>query len=343
MTTSLHERLPRVVSLFERAGLSTTIISVDNCSSGGNNRTYRVETSDGVFAVKQYFDYPNDTQKRLETEWDFLVYAASVSPHVVPRVYSRDSQNGLALHEFIEGRAIQSEDLTEHDIKQAAQFFCALNELQAKERAKFLPIASDASFSIEDNLKRIEERIRKLQCIVPKMEEDQEALRFSQIFYKIWKQLFKKIHATQLQIFHKHLKAEQRCISPSDFGFHNALRTIEGTVRFLDFEYAGWDDPAKMIADFFTQLAVPVSVRFFEQFSAIVEMAFPTMPDLMMRAKLLYPVCQLKWCCIALNVFLPIHLARRQFANSKLDLIELKRAQLNKAEKLMQSLEGVLS
>ena len=32
----------------------------------------------------------------------------------------------------------------------------------------------------------------------------------------------------------------ERCISPSDFGFHNALVDERGIVRFLDFEYSGW-------------------------------------------------------------------------------------------------------
>ena len=41
------------------------------------------------------------------------------------------------------------------------------------------------------------------------------------------------------------LPKETRCLSPSDFGFHNALLEATGKLRFVDFEYAGWDDPAK--------------------------------------------------------------------------------------------------
>ena len=48
-----------------------------------------------------------------------------------------------------------------------------------------------------------------------------------------------------------------RVVSPSDFGFHNALRTEDGRLAFLDFEYAGWDDPAKLVCDFELQPAVP--------------------------------------------------------------------------------------
>ena len=40
-----------------------------------------------------------------------------------------------------------------------------------------------------------------------------------------------------------------RALSPSDFGLHNALRTKDGQLRFIDFEYFGWDDPVKLVSD----------------------------------------------------------------------------------------------
>src|SRR5258708_29751946 len=41
------------------------------------------------------------------------------------------------------------------------------------------------------------------------------------------------------------------------FGFHNALLRPSQELCFLDFEYAGHDDPAKMVGDFFSQPAIP--------------------------------------------------------------------------------------
>ncbi len=40
-------------------------------------------------------------------------------------------------------------------------------------------------------------------------------------------------------------------VSPSDFGFHNALLDDGGAISFLDFEYSGRDDPAKLDLRFF--------------------------------------------------------------------------------------------
>ena len=39
-------------------------------------------------------------------------------------------------------------------------------------------------------------------------------------------------------------------LSPSDFGFHNAILKESGDLVFLDFEYFGRDDPVKLMADF---------------------------------------------------------------------------------------------
>ena len=49
--------------------------------------------------------------------------------------------------------------------------------------------------------------------------------------------------------FERDIDSAERTLSPSDFGFHNALKRSDGRIVFLDFEYFGWDDPAKMTAE----------------------------------------------------------------------------------------------
>jgi len=138
------------------------------------------------------------------------------------------------------------------------------------------------------------------------------------------------------------LAREHRCISPSDFGFHNALAEPNGNIRFLDFEYAGWDDPAKVAGDFFAQLAVPVPSEFFDRFATEIGHNFSSSEKISDRAALLRPAYQIKWCCIALNVFLPVHLARRRFADPGIDEIALKQNQLAKARQLLNSIDATI-
>ena len=110
-------------------------------------------------------------------------------------------------------------------------------------------------------------------------------------------------------------------------------------IKFIDFEYAGIDDPAKMAGDFFAQLAVPVPAEYFNDFVRQCMQVFPDANSLIERAKLLRPLYKVKWCCIAMNVFLPEHMARRKFANADLDQSQIKQTQLYKAEQILKSLQ----
>ncbi len=134
------------------------------------------------------------------------------------------------------------------------------------------------------------------------------------------------------------LPSAHRCLSPSDFGFHNALLTPDGTLRFLDFEYAGWDDPAKLVCDFFCQPRVPVGLEFWSRMVGALGEGLGMGDSLEARAALLLPAYRLKWCCILLNEFLPTALARRAFAHADLGREETKGIQLAKARRVITSL-----
>ena len=108
-------------------------------------------------------------------------------------------------------------------------------------------------------------------------------------------------------------------------------------MRFLDFEYAGWDDPAKMVCDFFCQPAVPVPLHFYDDVVGRVA-AVSGGSSLPQRIGLLLPVYQLKWCCILLNDFLPLGRRRRSFAGGTAAQEEQKARQLQKARQALQNL-----
>ena len=126
------------------------------------------------------------------------------------------------------------------------------------------------------------------------------------------------------------------CLSPSDFGFHNAILAADGRLRFLDFEYAGWDDPAKVVCDFFCQPALPVPVSLAESFREQVANCF-AQPDLLQRRiALLLPVYRVKWCCIMLNHFLPVGSRRRRFAREQQDQQTWKNEQLERVREALR-------
>jgi hypothetical protein len=123
---------------------------------------------------------------------------------------------------------------------------------------------------------------------------------------------------------------EHRVLSPSDFGFHNALKDEAGKLWFFDFEYAGWDDPAKLLCDFFCQPQVPVSIEHADRFLETLQMAVGD-EDLPARYKMLLPLHAAKWACILLNEFLKPDAERRRFAG----LQDRRVAQLEKARAML--------
>ena len=98
------------------------------------------------------------------------------------------------------------------------------------------------------------------------------------------------------------IDARDCCLSPSDFGFHNALTGPAG-LGFLDFEYAGRDDPAKLVSDFFCQPEIPVPMRYHAGFIARLAQGLRLDAAGRARCRILLDAYRIKWTCIILNEF----------------------------------------
>lgn len=330
-----------IAGLLAAAGVTGRLGEVSSCSSGGNNRIYRAEVGQSAFAVKHYFRHDLDPRNRLAAEYGFLQYAASAAPGRTPAAHACNTGRGIALYEFVDGRRFASGEIAWRHVQSAIAFFRELNDPRWRAKAESLPAAAEACFSIEQHLELVGARIHLLSEIAEGVTIERSARALIRVLTSFWAksstQIIESAARNRLDAAAP-LDPAQRCISPSDFGFHNALAEDSGAIRFLDFEYAGWDDPAKTAGDFFAQVAVPVPQELFDPFIGEITQVFPRPHELVHRARLLRPVYRVKWCCIALNVFHPVHLARRKFADPALDETELKTAQLAKAEQLFQSI-----
>ena len=134
------------------------------------------------------------------------------------------------------------------------------------------------------------------------------------------------------------LPQEARCISPSDFGFHNALIHDDGALVFLDFEYAGWDDPAKMVGDFFSHPGSRVDAAYLDDFMSVAFDGFAEAEYLAKRAATMRPLFRLKWCCIMLNEFLSDAGQRRAFANPATQTLAWRQGQVAKVATYLERL-----
>jgi hypothetical protein len=313
-------------------------ICVQPCAGGGNNRVFTVTAGDRRYIAKCYFRHPSDTRDRLKSEFTFLNYAKRIGITCVPLPIACDNERGIGLYEYIDGQKLTPPDIDAARVDQAADFFLRLNQPVAHPYAAALPNASEACFSIAEHFAMVDARIARLDNVPAILAVDRDAREFTQLLGARWQQAKSQIlRESQRCGIDPAATLEARCISPSDFGFHNALVSANRGLCFIDFEYSGWDDPAKTIGDFFSHPAVPVDMAHFERFlTAVTSHTATAQNKFAERARLLLPVFQTKWCCIILNDFLPMDAQRRRFADPGVDQEARKREQITKARRLYE-------
>lgn len=334
-TTDLTVALP---GLLAAAGLSGEF-QLQPIDGGANNRVFRVDVGGTVALLKVYFHHRADPRDRLRAEFSFSTFAWNNGMRCLPRPLASDPHNHLGLYEFVKGRRPMPSEITTEIVQQALFFYRELNRHKHQPEAGALPTASEACFSIAAHLDCVEQRVRRLLAAT-----DPEAVSFArEKLSRVWDDVSvavrRRAAALGLQL-EEVLSPADRCLSPSDFGFHNALLEASGQVRFIDFEYAGWDDLAKTVCDFFCQPAVPVSENFQPMFVDAVVENLPERERHAQRILLLLPVYQVKWCCILLNDFLPVGGQRRRFARSGVDQDVERKKQLEMARRAIEKIQS---
>lgn len=330
----------KALPLLQQMGFSETF-DLEPLTGGGNNRVYQFQHGNEKRVLKVYFQNPADPRDRFGAEKSFYHFLWAEGIRRTPKPFGWDLKNRLGLFSFIEGRKLSAAEIDESLVKQALAFVLESNANKNSPGAEQIPVASEACFSVAEHLAVVERRVMRLQKIECESELDQQAATFVKAELE---PAWKKYKSETLQNVRVNLEVQlpqnERCLSPSDFGFHNALLPADGKLRFFDFEYAGWDDPAKLVCDFFCQPQVQVDLKFWKLFVRTLAELEKDKSAFEQRAELLLPAYQIKWCCIMLNEFVRTEQARRDFAKGAASSAERKKAQL---EKVRQALAKVKS
>ena len=325
--------------LLESVGLKGEFAS-SPLQGGANNKVFRVDVGGEKVLLKAYFQHPGDSRNRLNAEFSFSRFAWDNGVQCIPRPIAFDSSHQLGLYEFVEGCRIESWKVTRGMVMQAVEFYMDLNRHRTEAAAKQLPNASEACFCIGDHIRCVERRLDALRAVEPLSPVYQQAVLFIQgSLSEAWKQISESVvnRAGELGLsLEAEISPEERRLSPSDFGFHNALVDERGWVRFIDFEYAGWDDPDKLACDLFCLQGVRVPPVYHELFVKAVAEDLPDPKLHLERIRFLIAVHQVKWCCILLNDFLPVGSQRRRFADPLGEQVGREEIQLQKARAALQ-------
>ena len=317
--------------LLESAGWPEAI-QVQEFAGGRNNRVFRVETQNGQCLLKLYFRDPSDSRDRLRHEYGFLEVCHGVGIDALPKPLAKDPESGAALYEFIKGSRVEAVGSTE--ILLAARFIEKINQHRKNKMFRALPHAAEACFSYKEHVSSVDRRIDRLGQMESDSNLDREArLWVEKELIPAWKKIRDQI--VREKDLEKELDQAMRILSPSDFGFHNSLRKSDGSLIFLDFEYSGWDDPAKLVCDLANQPDRPLSLEEAKPFSSSLLSWLGEEDFWRSRFRILTPLYQMKWACIVLNDFLPFGRNRRKFQETQEPEASRKHLQLNKAQAML--------
>jgi len=316
-------------------------LALTQLSGGKNNRVFRLYTDDGPLVLKSYFQHPQDSRDRLGAEWNFLSYAWARGVRCVPEPLACDRDGRLGLYTFAGGDKLPAEGITADHVRAAADFVSAVNR-RPHDGAQAIKPGSEACFSVADHLERVDRRVARLATL------DREAPHAEAARTLVAERLaprWQSVKACILEVCGAagvdpaaRLPEAEVIVSPSDFGFHNALSQDGRGLVFLDFEYAGWDDPAKLAGDFFACPEIPTPPQHFDLFVETLCGRLGLGEAARYRIAMLRDAYRIKWACIVLNDFLPHDDARRRFARQD-DRAARCAAQLDKAEALIARTE----
>jgi len=223
----------------------------------------------------------------------------------------------------------------EDDIRQAVNFLKKLRDISGTTAAAKAPAASEACFSGAELLANIQQRLAAFKYTRrPELRKFLDH-RFSRTLKRAEKNCRRILAEADISLT-ACLPQAQRLLSPSDFGFHNAVKDDYGRLYFLDFEYFGWDDPVKTMSDFILHPHPAMSLD--HRLACIFLKNFlPLFADtwFKIRARAFFPLFCCKWSLILLNEFLDTGRIRRNFATGTPVGREVLAAQLSKAENMI--------
>jgi len=234
--------------------LGASPLSLKRLRGGINNRVFRCGHGRQYWVIKGYAPaqpaQPGQ-HDRMQAEVQFLQFASEAAPGFTPALIEVDSERRCVVLQHIEGAAFpEGVPPSQTAIAEAVEFFRQLNT-ESKQAREYIQLdACEGFLSMKDHIGNVRERLQSMTSrhLDPELRL-QAATLLQQLYCELAHAEERISKVINQGIVTDVIDQDKCCVSPSDFGFHNAIRTASGT-RFIDFEFAGWDDPVKALVDF---------------------------------------------------------------------------------------------
>lgn len=212
---------------------------------GINSSSWKVTSENKKFFLKFYIKSNNDKRDRIGAESRFTMLLKEGGFKNFPNIILTNEKDNWTLFEWLNGEKIVKPN--QKDFEELALFLKKIQNLRNLQNSSKISYASEACFNLVEHKKLILLRVK-------------EIINSSKGFVKEWfkKEVLESVNKCEsnyqnyFSISNSNYSTKNKILSPSDVGFHNILR-IKNKLYFHDFEYAGWDDPYKLIVDILIQ------------------------------------------------------------------------------------------
>jgi hypothetical protein len=296
---------------------------------GKNNKAFHLQSNKGRFFLKQYFSYSNPDGSRFKRECEFYSLLNRCDIEGVATLVANEPRYGVALFTHIDGKSVEC--CSVDDIFQAADFIKRINATTVRLSAKDIDGARGGLASPTRFLDDINYRLRLLN----ELEPDNDIYHELKVYLNEDVKPLVEVLKSRWEGFWSSDDTFEQVLSPSDFGFHNALRGQH--LYFFDFEYAGWDSAEKLVTDFFCQPRYRIDKALMPSF---IEVAFPepSRRQLIENCTKLVDLVTIKWALIFLNEFKSNDMKRRVFSGEQ-NCDDYLRRQLEKSKRKLFEVE----
>ncbi len=251
------------------------------------------------YTVKIFESDSTAHQDEYQREHHFYVFLKPLQTGLTPLLLGNSETKQALLLTRIAGRGIREEEINRRAIEHATQFLVDINAHRDSSLARTCASAFGACQSISDHLRSISDLVTDIQQHLD--EVNPQTNRFindelSPVWQKILASILNQFQTANIPI-DSDLEEAALILSPGELGFHNAILTPQKDVCFVDFDQSGWDDPARVICQFFTRGPIPPKASHWD---TVID-AFAEIPHLdptfAIRARILLPAHQIARAC----------------------------------------------
>ena len=258
-------QIARVVFLVEQLGVAAALsvlrrlpacpARIEPLHRAGNNRVLKLVFDDyEALICKRYGRFSGDRFDTAAAEVQALRFFGLVGETAVPRLIFHDPQSRVTGLSCLTGSVVHPGAVTVSQVDEMARFLIRLYRLSRRPAARAVGEASRSRRCLRDYLSVVVARMRRLEHCIARGGVDARLVEIyrqnvAPLFAAVRRRFLDRV-AQRNWVLTRSFPRQERMLSPSDFGWHNVLNASSGHLQFFDFEYFGWDDMAKLLADF---------------------------------------------------------------------------------------------